>query len=58
MQHNHPVELDSESIFNQKVDYIHNNPVVAGLSSTPEDWQWSSAIDFHGEKGLLDLTWS
>ncbi len=25
------------------VDYVHNNPVAAGLVSRPEDWPWSSA---------------
>jgi REP element-mobilizing transposase RayT len=25
------------------IDYIENNPVVAGLCSRPEDWPWSSA---------------
>ena len=54
-QHNHPIELDSELIFNQKIDYIHNNPVLANLAETPEDWQWSSAIDFYEGKGLLEL---
>ncbi|MBL1256533.1 transposase [Methylocystis sp. Sn-Cys] len=25
------------------IDYVENNPVVAGLASTPGDWPWSSA---------------
>jgi REP element-mobilizing transposase RayT len=25
------------------IEYIENNPVVAGLCRSPEDWQWSSA---------------
>jgi REP element-mobilizing transposase RayT len=25
------------------VEYIHNNPVKAGLTRWPEDWRWSSA---------------
>jgi putative transposase len=28
--------------------YIHQNPVKANLSRTPEDWQYSSARDFAG----------
>ncbi|MGB2641071.1 MAG: transposase, partial [Candidatus Acidiferrum sp.] len=27
----------------QAIDYIHKNPVKAGLVSTPESWPWSSA---------------
>jgi REP element-mobilizing transposase RayT len=28
----------------QAIDYIHKNPVKAGLASTPESWPWSSAF--------------
>ena len=27
----------------QKMEYIHNNPVVAGLCIYPEDYKYSSA---------------
>jgi putative transposase len=27
----------------QVIDYIHQNPVKAGLVAKPEDWPWSSA---------------
>ena len=27
----------------QKLDYIHNNPVVRGLVAGPEHWRYSSA---------------
>ncbi len=33
----------SESKLHQKVEYIHWNPVRAGLCKRPEDWPWSSA---------------
>ncbi|MDD2657440.1 MAG: hypothetical protein PHD04_02120 [Candidatus Pacebacteria bacterium] len=29
-------------------DYIHQNPVVAGLCAQPEDWEFSSATDYAG----------
>ena len=56
-QHNHPIQLDTPFIFNQKVTYIHSNPVVAKLVTVPEEFKWSSAIDFAGGKGHLELTW-
>jgi putative transposase len=28
--------------FRQKLEYIHRNPVEAGLVKNPEDWSWSS----------------
>ena len=32
-----------EGHFSSVIDYIHRNPVHAGLCATPEDWRWSSA---------------
>ena len=33
----------SEGMFMQKVNYIHSNPVRAGLVATPIEYRWSSA---------------
>ncbi len=52
----HPVELDSDNIFYQKLAYVHNNPVVAGIVSDPVNYKWSSAADYQTrDKGLLEL---
>lgn len=40
---NHPIELYSEHVIAQKMDYIHLNAVRAGLVELPEHWQYSSA---------------
>jgi len=32
----------------EKVAYIHANPVRAGLAANPEDYPWSSAINYAG----------
>ena len=37
------VELITESIFIQKLEYIHYNPVSAGLCRVPEEYYFSSA---------------
>jgi len=34
---------------NAIADYIHNNPVRAGLCANPEDWEWSSAREWMNE---------
>jgi putative transposase len=34
-QGNHPIELWSNAVIDQKLDYIHNNPVVAGWVDEP-----------------------
>jgi len=40
------------------VDYIHYNPVKAGYVSQPEHYNFSSAMDYAGEKGLLDIVFA
>jgi REP element-mobilizing transposase RayT len=40
---NFPIELESDLIFNQKEEYIMNNPVQAGYVTQPEFWYYSSA---------------
>jgi len=34
--------------YNEKVEYIHLNPVRAGLVSRPEDGRWSSYNEYAG----------
>ena len=53
--HNKPIELWSQEVIEQKRDYIHNNPVVAGFVIEPQHWKYSSAIDYAGGKGLLEI---
>ena len=40
---NHPFFLYSNEMIQQKVDYIHYNPVEAGFVNQPQDWRLSSA---------------
>jgi REP element-mobilizing transposase RayT len=53
--HNKPIELWSPEIIDQKVEYIHNNPVIAGFVEEPWHWRYSSAVDYSGNKGLLEI---
>jgi REP element-mobilizing transposase RayT len=41
--HSNALPVFSESFFMQKVNYIHLNPVRAGLVERAEDYRWSSA---------------
>jgi putative transposase len=41
--HNHPIDLTSHTMIDQKVEYIHRNPVVTGLVNEPQDYSYSSA---------------
>lgn len=54
-QDNHPVELVSNKFIDQKTDYVHNNPVVAGIVEEPEHYLYSSARDYAGIRGLLNI---
>ncbi|MFN5795671.1 MAG: transposase, partial [Bacteroidota bacterium] len=54
-QHNHPIELWSNEVIDQKVNYIHNNPVEAGFVENDYDYIYSSARDFAEIKGLVKI---
>jgi putative transposase len=51
----HPQMITAEQMLRQKIDYIHQNPVTAGLVDNPEDWPYSSARNYLGLKGLLEI---
>jgi REP element-mobilizing transposase RayT len=52
---NNPIELWSNSVIDQKIEYIHQNPVEEGLVFKAEDYVYSSAIDYAGQDGILDI---
>ena len=52
---NKPIELWSNKVIDQKINYIHQNPVEEGIVFRAEDYLYSSAADYAGEKGLLDV---
>ena len=35
-----------DAMFNQRINYLHHNPVTAGFVITPWYWKHSSAIDY------------
>ena len=57
-QHNKPLEIKSQEMFDEKFAYMHQNPVQAGFVTKEEDWKYSSARDFCGMKGLVELSYS
>lgn len=54
-QDNHPIELWSKEVALQKLEYLHQNPVKAGFVFEAKDYKYSSAIDYCGGKGLVDV---
>jgi hypothetical protein len=49
------VDLYSSIVFNQKLKYIHNNPVKAGMCSLPEEYDYSSADYYELNKSKWDF---
>ena len=55
-QDNGPKELFSPGFAQQKLDYLHHNPVSEGLVKQAEDYRYSSAQTFLGLPGPLRLS--
>jgi REP element-mobilizing transposase RayT len=52
----HPQALWSAEVVQQKLDYVHANPCRKGLVERPEQWWFSSAAHYAGERTCcLDL---
>lgn len=51
----HAVAVDSNHFFEQKLQYIHQNPVESMIVDEPEDYLFSSARDYAGRKGLVKV---
>ena len=51
------VELSSNDMMDQRLEYIPNNPVLEGYVAQPEHWLYSSASDYYsGVKSSVNLT--
>jgi REP element-mobilizing transposase RayT len=53
--HNKPIELWSENVIKQKIDYIHNNPVESGFVTHAVDWKYSSARNLGDDNTILEI---
>ena len=52
---NHAEIIYSNKFVEQKINYIHENPVRAGIVEKAEDYLYSSARDYAGLHGVLDV---
>ena len=51
------VVITTEKMLGIKIQYIHENPVRAGLVQKAEEWKYSSERDYQsGKQGLIDVT--
>ncbi len=51
----HAEWIQNNAMMQQKVEYIHQNPVERGYVDKAEYWRYSSARDYLGERGLLEV---
>ncbi len=51
----YPIELDTNLIMQQKLDCLHHSPVAAGIVYEPEHYVYSSAINYAGQQGLIEV---
>jgi putative transposase len=55
-QDNHPIELNTNIKMKQRLTYLHENPVRAGLVYEPQHYIYSSAIEYYtNEKGKIEI---
>lgn len=52
---NHAILLDSNLKIEQRINYTHENPVRAMIVAYSHEYLFSSARDYSGEKGLVQV---
>jgi len=51
-----PKQIGTEEVMWQKLEYMHNNPVERGYVDDPLHWRYSSARNYAGQPGLIEVT--
>jgi len=55
-QNNQPIEIWSLNVFEQKLNYIHNNPIETGFVTDAVDWKYSSARNYaNNDHSILEI---
>lgn len=52
---NHPEQIHNDEMMLQKLEYTHNNPLERGYVDDPTHWRRSSARNYAGQPGLIDV---
>jgi putative transposase len=52
----HPEWIQNEEMMQQKIEYIHQNPVERGYVDRPEQWRYSSEPNYVGFEGLIGVS--
>jgi putative transposase len=51
----HPQQIQDESMLRQKMEYMHSNPARRGYVDLAEQWRYSSARNYSGMQGVLEV---
>ena len=51
----HPQQIQNDEMMWQKLEYTHNNPLRRGYVDEPTHWRYSSARDYAGQPGLIEI---
>jgi REP element-mobilizing transposase RayT len=52
----HPQGIQGNEMMRQKIEYTHNNTVRKGYVLDAVEWEYSSARNYAGQQGLIDVT--
>ncbi|MEA1913764.1 MAG: transposase [Campylobacterota bacterium] len=50
-----PRLIQNDQMMLDRINYIHNNPIKRGYIEEAKYWRYSSARDYEGVKGLIDV---
>ncbi|MDW3209199.1 MAG: transposase [Reichenbachiella sp.] len=51
----HAKQIETNDFLDEKLDYIHNNPVEAGFVNVPEEYLYSSARNYAGKEAVMAI---
>jgi putative transposase len=51
----HPQQIQGDDMMLQKLEYMHNNPLRRGYVDDPLHWRYSSARNYAGMPGLIEV---
>jgi len=51
----HPEWIQNSDMMRQKIEYIHANPVKRGYVNDGRHWRYSSAANYDGAEGLIEV---
>ena len=51
----HPEQIQNKEMMIQKLEYVHCNPLARGYVDDPKHWRYSSARNYAGMQGLVQV---